>query len=120
MKKLDGIFGFTLGEKFQEKDFKILSKEFSNGVYHIAIDNPIKPNVLFKDYSVTCSKDLIILDISAKTLSPIPFEDAAARQSDLGNYFVEIILKITQFIFGNLSNLCIFMNLFHLIKKLFH
>ena len=89
MKKLDGIFGFTLGQKFQENDFKILSKEFSHGVYHIAIDNPIKPNVLFKDYSVTCSKDLIILDISAKTLSPIPFEDAAARQSDLGNYFVE-------------------------------
>ena len=34
-------------------------------------------------------KGSIILDISAKTLSPIPFEDAAARQSDLGNYFVE-------------------------------
>ena len=66
-------YRFTLGKKFQKKDFKILSKEFSNGVYHIAIDNPIKPNVLFKDYSVTCLKDLIILDISAKNTIPYSF-----------------------------------------------
>ena len=89
MKKLDGIFGLKLDEYFDENQFTIISKELNHGDYHITIDSPPKPNVLFKDYSIRCSKDMIIQDISAKTLSPIPFEKAKARQEDIENYFIE-------------------------------
>ena len=89
MKKLDGIFGLKLDEYFDENQFTIISKELNHGDYHITIDSPPKPNVLFKDYSIRCSKDMIIQDISAKTLSPIPFDKAKARQEDIENYFIE-------------------------------
>ena len=89
MKKLDGIFGLKLDEYFDENQFTIISKELNHGDYHITIDSPPNPNVLFKDYSIRCSKDMIIQDISAKTLSPIPFEKAKARQEDIENYFIE-------------------------------
>ncbi len=89
MKKLHGIFGLKLDEYFDENEFTIISKEFNHGDYHITIDSPPKPNVLFKDYSIRCSKDMIIQDIAAKTLSPILFEKAKARQEDIENYFIE-------------------------------
>jgi len=89
MKKLDGIFGLKLDEYFDENQFTIISKELNHGDYHITIDSPPKPNVLFKDYSIRCSKDMIIQDIAAKTLSPILFEKAKARQEDIENYFIE-------------------------------
>ena len=81
---------------------------------------PPKPNVLFKDYTIRCSKDMIIKDISAKTLSPIPFEKAKARQEDIKIILLKHILIIIQFITGNLKILCMFMNLFPTIRKSYH
>ena len=56
MKKLDGIFGLKLDEFFDENQFTIISKELNHGDYHITIDSPSNPNVLFKDYSIRCLK----------------------------------------------------------------
>ena len=87
MKKLEGIFGLKLGEVFDETKFEVTKKEFLHGDYHIEVEEPPKPNLLFKDYAVRCSKDMVIEDISANTLSPIPFEEAKERQEDIENYF---------------------------------
>ena len=89
MKKLEGLFGIKLGEVFDETKFEVTKKEFAHGDYHIDIEWPPKPNLLFKDYAVRCSKDMVIEDISANTLSPIPFDEAKERQEDLENYFIE-------------------------------
>ena len=88
-KKLEGLFGIKLGEVLDESKFKIISKELAHGDYHIEIEEPPKPNVLFKDYAVRCSKDMVIEDISASTLSPIAFDKAKERQEDLENYFIQ-------------------------------
>ena len=53
MKKLEGIFGLKIDEYFDENKFSIISKEIYHGDYHISIDMPPKPNVLFKDYSIS-------------------------------------------------------------------
>ena len=89
MKKLEGLFGLKLGEVFDATKFNVTKKEFAHGDYHIDIEWPPKPNLLFKDYAVRCSKDMVIEDISANTLSPIPFEEAKERQEDIENYFIE-------------------------------
>ena len=69
MKKLEGLFGLKLGEVFDETKFEVTKKEFLHGDYHIEVEEPPKPNLLFKDYAVRCSKDMVIEDISANTLS---------------------------------------------------
>ncbi len=89
MKKLEGLFGLKLGEVFNETKFEVTKKEFLHGDYHIEIESPPKANLLFKDYAVRCSKDMVIEDISANTLSPIPFDEAKERQEDIENYFIE-------------------------------
>ena len=89
MKKIEGLFGLKLENFFDEKKYNIVNKQFIHKYYHLEINDPPNPNVLFKDYSIRCSKDMIIQDISAKTLSPIPIDDAMQRQEDLGNYFIE-------------------------------
>ena len=78
-KKLEGLFGLKLGEVFDETKFEVTKKEFLHGDYYIEIEWPPKPNLLFKDYAVRCSKDMVIEDISANTLSPIPFDEAKER-----------------------------------------
>ena len=88
-KKLEGLFGLKLGEVFDETKFEVTKKEFLHGDYHIEIESPPKANLLFKDYAVRCSKDMVIENISANTLSPIPFEEAKERQEDIENYFIE-------------------------------
>ena len=89
MKKLEGLFGLKLGEVFDETKFEVTKKEFLHGDYFIEVEEPPKPNLLFKDYAVRCSKDMVIEDISANTLSPIPFDEAKERQEDIENYFIE-------------------------------
>ena len=88
-KKLEGLFGLKLGEVFDEKKFEVTKKEFLHGDYHIDIESPPKDNLLFKDYAVRCTKDMVIQDISASTLSPIAFDKAKERQEDLENYFIQ-------------------------------
>ena len=88
-KKLEGLFGLKLGEVFDETKFEVTKKEFLHGDYFIEVEEPPKPNLLFKDYAVRCSKDMVIEDISANTLSPIPFDEAKERQEDIENYFIE-------------------------------
>ena len=88
-KKLEGLFGLKLGEIFDETKFEVTKKEFLHGDYFIEVEEPPKPNLLFKDYAVRCSKDMVIEDISANTLSPIPFDEAKDRQEDIENYFIE-------------------------------
>ena len=85
-KKLEGLFGLKLGEIFDETKFEVTKKEFLHGDYFIEVEEPPKPNLLFKDYAVRCSKDMVIEDISANTLSPIPFDEAKDRQEDIENY----------------------------------
>ena len=89
MKKLEGLFGLKLGEVFDETKFEVTKKEFLHGDYYIEIEWPPKPNLLFKDYAVRCSKYMVIEDISANTLSPIPFDEAKERQEDIENFFIE-------------------------------
>ena len=72
-RKLDGLFGLKLGEVFDETKFEVTKKEFAHDNYHIDIEWPPKANLLFKDYAVRCSKDMVIAGISANTLSPILF-----------------------------------------------
>ena len=88
-KKLEGLFGLKLGEVFDETKFEVTKKEFLHENYFIEVEEPPKPNLLFKDYAVRCSKDMVIEGISANTLSPIPFEEAKERQEDIENYFIE-------------------------------
>ena len=84
-KKLEGFFGLKLGEVLDESKFNIISKELAHGDYHIEIEEPPKPNLLFKDYAVRCTKDMVIEDISACTLSPIAFDKAKERLEVLKN-----------------------------------
>ena len=88
-KKFEGLFGLKLGEVFDETKFHVTNKEFAHDDYHIDIEEPPKPNLLFKNYAVCCSKDMVIQDISASTLSPIVFDKANERQEDLENYFIQ-------------------------------
>ena len=89
MKRLEGLFGLKLGEVFDETKFEVTKKEFFQGACFIEIELPPQPNLLFKDYTVSCFKDMIIQTICAKTLSPIPFDEAKERQEDIENYFIE-------------------------------
>ena len=70
-KKLEGLFGLKLGEIFDETKFEVTKKEFLHGDCFIEIELPPQPNLIFTNYTVTCFEDMIIQDISAKTLSPI-------------------------------------------------
>ena len=103
-KKLEGLFGLKLGEVFDETKFEVTKKEFIHGDCFIEIEWPPKPNLLFKDYAVRCSKDMIIEDISAKTLSPIPFDEAKDRQEDLENYFIQTYFDNYSIYYWDLEN----------------
>ena len=102
--KLEGLFGLKLGEVFDETKFEVTKKEFLHGDYHIEIECPPKPNLLFKDYAVRCSKDMVIEDISANTLSPISFDKAKERQEDLENYFIETYFDNYSIYYWDLEN----------------
>ena len=104
MKKLEGLFGLKLGEALDESKLKIISKELAYGDYHIEIEEPPKPNLLFKDYAVRCTKDMVIEDISASTLSPIAFDKAKERQEDLENYFIQTYFDNYSIYYWDLEN----------------
>ncbi len=110
MKKLEGLFGLKLGEVFDETKFEVTKKEFLHGDYHIEIESPPKDNLLFKDYAVRCSKDMVIENISANTLSPIPFEEAKERQEDIENYFIETYFENYSIYHWDLEHFCFFIN----------
>ena len=103
-KKLEGLFGLKLGEVFDEKKFKTINKEFVHDEYHVEIDWPPQSNILFKDYAVRCSKNMIISGISANTLSPILFDDAKERQEDLENYFIQTYFDNYAIYYWDLEN----------------
>jgi len=103
-KKLEGLFGLKLGEVFDETKFEVTKKEFAHDDYHIDIEWPPKPNLLFKDYAVRCSKDMVIEGISANTLSPIPFDDAKERQEDLENYYIQTYFDNYSIYYWDLEN----------------
>ena len=102
--KLEGLFGLKLGEVFDETKFEVTKKEFAHDDYHIDIESPPKPNLLFKDYAVRCSKDMLIEGISANTLSPILFDDAKERQEDLENYFIQTYFDNYSIYYWDLEN----------------
>lgn len=103
-KKLEGLFGLKLGDYFDETQYVINQKELAHGDYHIEIETPPTPNILFRDYAVRCSKDMIIESISANTLSPIPFDDAKERQEDLENFFIETYFENYSIYYWDLEN----------------
>jgi len=103
-KKLEGLFGLKLGEIFDETKFEVTNKEFAHDDYHIDIEWPPKSNLLFKDYAVRCSKDMVIEGISANTLSPIPFDDAKERQEDLENYYIQTYFDNYSIYYWDLEN----------------
>ena len=104
MKKLEGLFGLKLGEVFDETKFHVTNKEFAHEDYHIEIEEPPKTNLLFKDYAVRCSKDMVIQDISASTLSPIAFDKAKERQEDLESYFIQTYFDNYSIYYWDLEN----------------
>ena len=103
-KKLEGLFGLKLGEVLDESKFNIISKELAHEDYHIEIEEPPKSNLLFKDYAVRCTKDMIIKDISANTLSPIAFDKAKERLEDLENYFIQTYFHNYSIYYWDLEN----------------
>ena len=59
-KKLEGLFGLKLGEYFDESKYSIIEKTFDHDSYHIKILTPPTPNILFINYAVMCTKEMIV------------------------------------------------------------